>query len=67
MKEQQMISWIAAASYEELLHKWRFEPAGSPWFQGDVGKFFDTTMRARKKEIGHDAAVRASKNVGWQK
>ena len=58
--------WIDAASYEELLRKWRFEPSGSDWFAGDVGAYFVAAMKRKREEIGHDAAVQASKSIGWE-
>jgi len=57
--------WIDAATYEDLLTRWRFAPSGSPWFQGEVGKYFELIMSQKRKEIGDAEAVRASKNIGW--
>lgn len=55
--------WIRNASYKELLRKWRYEPAGSPWFEGEVGVYYTKVMALKKAEVGHDAAVRASKEI----
>lgn len=62
-----MKKWIDAASYEELLRKWRFASAGSHWFQGEIGNYYQQTMMKKKEEIGDEAATRASKSVGWDK
>lgn len=56
--------WIDNASYEELLKKRRQAPIGDPLFQGD-GEYYRKVMRQKRDEVGHEAAVRASKNIGW--
>ncbi len=60
-----MKTWIDNASYEQLLFRWRSAPAGSPWFQGEVGDYYSEVMGKKRDSIGNDEAVRASKNVGW--
>lgn len=65
MIPKKMKDWIDKASYEELLTKWRFAPSGSPWFQGEVGKYFEEVMSKKRAEVGDAAAVQASKNIGW--
>jgi len=65
MIPKKMKDWIDTASYEELLTRWRFAPSGSPWFQGEVGKYYEEVMSKRKAEVGEAAAVQASKNIGW--
>ena len=67
MTEREMKAWIDKASYEELLRKWRFEPSGNPWFQGEVAKYYEEVMSKKRLEIGNEAAVRASKDIGWKK
>lgn len=64
MTDQEMREWIDHASYEELLSKWRFHPAGSPWFQGQIGQYYAEVM-AKKRDEDPDEAVRASKHIGW--
>lgn len=59
--------WIDSASYEELLSKWRFEPVESPWFQGEIGIYLETALKAKREEVGQEAHVRASKSIGWVK
>ncbi len=57
--------WIDNTSYEGLLSRWRNAPAGGdPIFQGDAGKYYSDAMAKKKAEVGHDAAVATSKNVG---
>ena len=51
MTEEQK-TWIDNASYEELLRKWRFGPAGDPIFEGDTGKHYGEIIAKRKNEIG---------------
>jgi len=58
--------WIDNSTYEQLLSKWRFAPAGDPLFQGEMGKYYSEVM-FRKRDADPDAAVRASKNVGWDR
>ena len=60
-------NWIDNASYESLLNKWRFAPAGSEWFQGEIGEYYQKVMFRKRDEVGADAAVQASKNIGWEK
>ena len=57
--------WIDGASYEELLSRWRFAPVGSPLFAGDTGDYYSEVMAAKRKEVGNDEHVRASKSIGW--
>lgn len=58
--------WIDNATYEQLLSKWRNAPIGSPFFQGEVGKYYTKRMQEKRAEVGHDAHVKASKSIGWQ-
>ena len=63
----QMKAWIDGATYEQLLSRWRFAPAGSPWFQGEVGRYYEKVMAEKRESVGHDAHVAASKNIGWDR
>ena len=65
MSDEERIKWIDEASYCSLLSLNRFEPAGSPWFKGEVGKHFFEAMMARKAE-DPEGAVADSKTVGWE-
>ena len=55
---------IDAMSYMEMLGQWRFAEVGSPWFQGEVGKYFSDSMFG-KRDADPEAAVAASKAIGW--
>ena len=55
---------IDGQNYEDLLRKWRFAPAGDPWFQGETGKYWGNRMNELRSE-GADH-VRASKSIGWE-
>jgi len=65
MNKEQRKKWIDNATYEELLSRWRFAPAGSPWFQGEIGEYYAKVMEEKRKEVGDAAHVRASKKIGW--
>jgi hypothetical protein len=65
MIPQNMKEWIDKASYEQLLSRWRFASIGSPWFQGEVGTYYQEVMTKKRKEVGSSEHVRASKNLGW--
>ena len=62
----EMIEWIDSASYEDLLRKWRFEKPDSPWFQGEVGDYFNDVMSRRTSRLSHEELVRISKKIGWK-
>lgn len=63
MTEQEMREWINAASYEQLLAKWRFEPVGSPWFQGRVGRHFEKVMAMRRAGTPFEERIAISKRL----
>jgi len=65
MTPEQMMAWIDGASYEQLLRKWRHEPAGNPFFVGDVGLHFSQVMEQKKLLLGEAERVAVSKRVGW--
>lgn len=56
--------WIDKASYEDLLRRWRFATAGDPVFQADTGEYYSKIMSERR-DANPDAAVAASKRIGW--
>lgn len=64
MTNLEMKEWIDNATYEQLLGKWRFAPAGDTFFQGIVGAYYSEVM-ARKRSENPDEHVRASKSIGW--
>ena len=57
---------IDAMSYEGLLSGWRNAPVGSPWFQGETGKYWGERMAELRAQPGGDGQhVAASKSIGW--
>lgn len=67
MNNEQMKQWIDTASYEELLRKWRFAPAGDPFFTGDTGDYYAKKIAEKRAEVGDEEHVRASKSIGWER
>ena len=67
MTKDEMKAWIDAAGYEQLLSRWRFAPVGSPWFQGEIGDYYQKVMGEKRHAVGHAAHVSASKSIGWQR
>lgn len=67
MTEEQMKTWIDGATYQQLLGKSRFEPAGSPWFQGEIGDYYVAAMKKKREETPPDDQVAASKALGWNR
>jgi hypothetical protein len=65
MTKEEMIQWIDNASYEDLLRKWRFADVANPFFCAEVGAHYKEVMFKRRDEVGPEAAVAASKSVGW--
>lgn len=65
MIPQDMKDWIDSASYGQLLSRWRFAPVGSPWFQGEVGIYYEEVMRKKRQEVGSEEHTRTSKSIGW--
>ena len=61
----EMLAWVERASYEDLLRKWRFAPAGDPHFlTPEVFKALQAKMwRLRREDPAQH--VRASKAIGW--
>jgi len=58
---------IDAMSYFDMLKKYRFAEVGNPWFVGDVGTYFMTTMNRKKMAMTENERVAVSKAVGWGK
>jgi len=61
----QLEQWIDAATYEDLLRKWRYAPPGSPYLTGLVGEHFQRVMAEKRRAVGAAEAVAASKRIGW--
>jgi len=59
---------IDAMSYEQLLFRWRFYPAGYPWFQGESGDYWGKRMaELRNQPDGDIKHTTASKHIGWDR
>ena len=57
---------IDSLGYESLLSRWRFAPAGDPWFQDETGNYWGVRMaELRAQPGGQEAHVGASKRLGW--
>ena len=63
---KEMKNWIDNADYESLLRKWRFAPAGDPFFQGKIGGYYSKVMFKKRDEMPEVEHVRISKAVGWE-
>ncbi len=63
--DESMKKWIDDANYESLLRKWRNAPAGSPYFQGEIGQYYSKVMKEKRDQVGNAEHVRASKSIGW--
>ena len=64
MTDAERIDWIDGATVYSLLYKNRFEPPGSPWFTGDVGKHLVHRLSVLR-DADPGAYVAASKDMGW--
>jgi DNA helicase IV len=67
MNKTEMKEWIDNANYESLLYKWRNAPMGDPFFQGEMGDYYELKMREKRSQISEAEHMIASKNVGWQR
>lgn len=54
-------------TYEQLLQKWRFAPAGDRFFAGEVGIYFKEVFFKRRKTMDNKDLVKASKSIGWER
>lgn len=55
---------IDSLNYAQLLNNWRNATVGDEWFQGETGVYWQDRMFALKN-ADPEAAVQASKNIGW--
>jgi len=60
-------AWIDSASYEGMLRKRRFAPAGDPMFRRDreASKYFERVFAEKLIVVGPDGHTAASKKIGW--
>jgi len=59
-------AWIDAATYEQLLRRWRFSPPGDPAFRDRMGDYYAYVMAKRRAEVGNAEHVATSKRIGWE-
>lgn len=64
MTKDEMKHWIDAASYEDLLRRWRCGAIGDPLFQGEIGRYYTLAMAKKKADLSHADQVRISKDIG---
>jgi len=67
MNDEALKQYIDSCTYEQLLRRWRFAEIGDPYFQGEVGKYYQQVMNEKAEEIGKKACSKASKDIGWDK
>ena len=58
---------IDGKDYYTLLKSWRFDSSASEWFQGETGEYWSQRMEELKNQIGIQAHVEISKEIGWDK
>lgn len=63
--DEELKNWIDGSNYFQLLERWRNAPVGDPIFVGEIGKYYGEVMKQKRIASGHDAAVNASKQIGW--
>ena len=56
---------IDGMSYEDMMRRNRFAPAGDPLFVGECGDYFLKVMSKKREEVGPTAHTAASKRIGW--
>ena len=59
-------AWIDKSPYWRLLERWRRAPLGDPMFVGPAGQYYAEVMARKKRELGDDGHVAASKSIGWE-
>ena len=64
MTVEEMKRWIDNASYQDILDKWRNDPTGSPWFQGEIGRYYTAAMKRKRDAATFNERVAASKTIG---
>lgn len=60
--------WIDAATYEQLLFRWRFGKLGNCIFVGESADYYANRMKElRDQPGGQECHVAASKAIGWKR
>lgn len=65
MTNEQMINWIDNADYKDLLRKWRFAPAGDPFFQNNMGIYYAANLGLKAQTLTEEQKAAISKDIGW--
>jgi hypothetical protein len=52
-------------SYEDMLRRQRFDPIGSPLFQGESGEYFIRTWANKRAALPDGTHAQTSKRLGW--
>jgi len=61
----EMICWIDAATYQQLLERWRNAPCGDHMMIGEIGDYFVRVLREKRGQLTHNEQVTVSKRIGW--
>lgn len=61
---QENKDYIDNLTFESLLSRWRFAPAGDPWFADETGEYWSKRMMTKRSEE-NDNGVGAGKRIGW--
>ena len=65
MTEQQMLDWVANASYLQLLSKMRFAPIGDPFFVNPAAYSAFTKRMSDFEAEDPGIRARTSKQLSW--
>ena len=60
-------AWIDAATYRQMLERWRFAPIGDPMFIDDTGAYFEKVFKQKREATSDTERVAASKSIGWDR
>lgn len=66
MTDREKLDWINQASFEDLLRKWRFAPAGDPFLKGHIGDHFNKIYCQRRNSLDPGEFTRISKKIGLE-
>lgn len=56
---------IDEMDYIKMLDLWRHAKPGYFLFEGNIGAYFEKSMKEKKDKLSHVEQVAASKFVGW--
>ena len=59
-----MKEWVDKASYEELIEKWNKAKIGDPYFQGEMGDYYELALIKGKAGMSGHAVAQANKRFG---